>query len=449
MKRIQRLEFCGTDLRGRKAGKALQQMLQTTSSQVLELSIHGVEAPSIDASTMPHLALGVRDHASLQTLRLGGCLIRDDMLQVLVTNLTASNCHCRLQTLCLRYNSLTVQSLPDLAHLLAFQDRLENLDLASNKMLFACGHGAEREQSYMLLSSLVTPFTKALASNTLLRRLFLSHCGIQHTLVLNQLFRALEGDNPCALVELDLGGNAFFIPPINNINNRHTRKDSPNTKTARPWSWHNATNRQDDGEWLSSWSQWQTVQRLTLPRGLRSDPGWRTTLIRSLIYNTSLVELYCDQGPLPMVVSSTRTTLTTTNTMEPDDFSPEQCGKGYYQPLTDRAIAHVLRRNALLDLGLRQAMLASNDTTMRLQLSSGTRHSRSCPSLRNNQPSRPKDGAEKLLSTAMASNAPARRPTTAIPWMYLLERLGSNHCDGSNQCNSNSRSVTFYPKLGE
>ena len=250
MMHIQSLEFCGTDLRGPASGEALGKVLLSPKSNLRELSIYGIEHPPLSIESIEHLAHGMVDHRTLQVVRLGGCTLRDESFQTLVGGLVGLQ---NLRVLFLRYNSLSSQSLVSLAHIINQQEALHDLDLSSNANLFHYSH----PQQYR-------PFLKAVRTHPGLRRLSLSHCGLNDA-VINGLFYALETNKK--LTELDLGGNQEVT-------------------VVEPW--------------ISTLADCRTLLSLKIPRTICSDYGWDLFLQR-LHNNTSLRDLRYDHGQLPLV----------------------------------------------------------------------------------------------------------------------------------------------------
>ena len=417
MKQVERLEFCGTDLRGHKSGIALRQMLQSPSlgHRLKELNIHGIETPPMDERMIQPFATGLfhgsnhplsfQDSSlgttiALQTLRLGGCSIHDNMFHVLAKNLIESKA-CQLQSLFLRYNLLTSASLQTLGTLLLHKPSLQNLDLASNEMLFLCNHGD---------TAGIAPFAEALSGNKSLRRLCLSHCGLEDYGV-KHLFRALEWDNPCALIELDIGGNSAIQLPVSGTDDGNydappsTPRSTVRTIMSRISS-STSLSSVSSSSWLDSLSRWKTVKHLILPRTLRSDPLWNDRdcwVGTKLSRNTSICELRCDQGQLPLVYTLN-----------------ESIVEGF--PVPERAIAHVLQRNRLLHWGLEQATLSS--------FMSSSSHSSSGTITKDHRCNGGDDnGGGSGDGVAMVAGVAG---AGSIPWSLLLERLGSTeNGDGS------------------
>ena len=501
MKHVKRVEFCGADLRGTKSGQALYEWIQATTAQRTgpsELVIHGTEAPPLDRAMLQPLSLGLREYgACLHTLRLGGCNLRDDTFDLLATHLSDASCTCRLQTLFLRCNLLSIQSLPILAHLLIRQEDLSNLDLASNEMLFSCNTHVLNHDDKSELLSLVRPFARAVASHAGLRRLCLNHCGIQQPLVLQQLCRALEGringDHipsraawcGSQLRELDLGENPITLEsdsfddasdddtnalsPVRIQKSNHPGNfifNMPSRSSTNPsFAAASTTTRSNRGcGWWLSLAQWTTVQRLILPRRLRSDPNWHSVFLPALFANTSLCRVEYSCGPRTMVVTR----------HEQDEHDPFHDDEGngsssFYQRqrqetlerrrqrhadhLTadeeedeernanaiDATIASIVNRNALLELGWHQSILrtqqhaaASSSSSSRILLAEETLDNNNknatnqpfqgqdCNRFHHHQPQR------HGPPTPSTNNQEAAASSTAVPWCHVLERLASH-----------------------
>ena len=507
MNHVKRVEFCGADLRGTKSGQALYEWIQETSAQRTdgpsELVIHGTEAPPLDRAMLQPLSLGLREYgACLHTLRLGGCNLRDDTFDLLATHLSAVSCTCRLQTLFLRCNLLSIQSLPILAHVLIRQEDLSNLDLASNEMLFSCNTHDLNHHDKSELLSLVRPFARALASHAGLRRLCLNHCGMQQPLVLQQLCRALEGrtngdhiPSPSAwcgsqLRELDLGENPITLESDSfddaldddtgasshvRIRKSHHPGNfifdmpSPSSREQDRTKPANTTTRSNRGcGWWLSLAHWTTVQRLILPRRLRSDPNWHSVFLPAMFANTSLCRVEYSCGPRTMVV--TRHEQDEHDPLQDDDegygsssfYQRQRLGELERQrqrhadhptgdeeddeegnaSATDATIASIVKRNALLELGWHQSMLrtqrhaaasssSSSSVLWEETLDSNNKNATNQPLLQGQDCQRfhPQERQEPQRHgppTPCTTNQEAAASSTAVPWCHVLERLASH-----------------------